>query len=183
MQPRASCPTFGSIRSYADEKKRNLYSTHRRTEKAYAKRRDWKESTISIVEGEEIVLETLLQNLVDMGYIRQPMVTAPGEFALRGGIIDIYPLYLENPIRIELFDTEVDSIRTFSAEDQRSLEKLKDIRILPATEYVLTENKKKLTCPKIRAGISGKLKKSKAAGNERSILSKYPTRNRTFKTR
>ena len=76
-----------------------------------------------------------------MGYVRQPMVTAPGEFALRGGIIDIYPLYLENPIRIELFDTEVDSIRTFSAEDQRSLEKLKDIRILPATEYVLTEGK------------------------------------------
>ena len=56
-----------------------------------------------------------------MGYVRQPMVTSPGEFALRGGIVDIYPLYLEHPIRIELFDTEIDSIRTFSAEDQRSL--------------------------------------------------------------
>ena len=75
--------------------------------------KNWKESTISIVEGEEIILESFLQSLVDMGYVRQPMVTAPGEFALRGGIIDIYPLYLENPIRIELFDTEVDSIRTF----------------------------------------------------------------------
>ncbi|MFJ8066760.1 transcription-repair coupling factor [Psychrobacillus sp. NPDC096426] len=123
--------------------------------------RDWKKSTISVVEGEEIVLEALLQKLVDMGYVRQPMVTAPGEFALRGGIIDIYPLYLENPIRIELFDTEVDSIRTFSAEDQRSLEKLKDIRILPATEYVLTESKKKLLAQKLEQSLAESLKKVK----------------------
>ena len=59
-----------------------------------------------------------------MGYTRQPMVTAPGEFALRGGILDLYPLHMEDPVRIELFDTEVDSIRTFSAEDQRSSGKL-----------------------------------------------------------
>ena len=90
------------------------------------------------------------------------MVTAPGEFALRGGIIDIYPLYLENPIRIELFDTEVDSIRTFSAEDQRSLEKLKDIRILPATEYVLTEVKRSFYLQKnLEQALAESLKKVK----------------------
>ncbi|TQR04608.1 transcription-repair coupling factor [Psychrobacillus soli] len=123
--------------------------------------KDWKESIISVAEGEEIVLESFLQSLVDMGYVRQPMVTAPGEFALRGGIVDIYPLYLENPIRIELFDTEVDSIRTFSAEDQRSLEKLKDVRILPATEYVLTESKKKLLAHKLEQSLAESLKKVK----------------------
>lgn len=123
--------------------------------------KDWKESIISVVEGEEIILETFLPNLVAMGYVRQPMVTAPGEFALRGGIIDIYPLYLENPIRIELFDTEVDSIRTFSAEDQRSLGKLKDVRILPATEYVLTESKKKLLAQKLEQSLAESLKKVK----------------------
>ncbi|MFJ7974058.1 transcription-repair coupling factor [Psychrobacillus sp. NPDC096389] len=123
--------------------------------------KDWKESIISVVEGEEIILETFLPNLVAMGYVRQPMVTAPGEFALRGGIIDIYPLYLENPIRIELFDTEVDSIRTFSAEDQRSLGKLKDVRILPATEYVLTERKKKLLAQKLEQSLADSLKKVK----------------------
>ncbi|MFB5089543.1 transcription-repair coupling factor [Psychrobacillus sp. PGGUH221] len=125
--------------------------------------KDWRESTVSISEGEEIVLDTLLQSLINMGYVRQPMVTAPGEFALRGGIVDIYPLYLEHPIRIELFDTEVDSIRTFSAEDQRSLEKLKDIRILPATEYVLTENKKKLLADKLEESLAESLKKVKIA--------------------
>ncbi|GGA48538.1 transcription-repair coupling factor [Psychrobacillus lasiicapitis] len=123
--------------------------------------KDWKESIISVAEGDEIILESFLQSLVDMGYVRQPMVTAPGEFALRGGIIDIYPLYLENPIRIELFDTEVDSIRTFSAEDQRSLEKLKDIRILPATEYVLTADKKKLLAHKLEQSLAESLKKVK----------------------
>ena len=73
-----------------------------------------------------------------MGYARQAMVTAPGEFALRGGILDFYPLNMEDPVRIELFDTDVDSIRTFSAEDQRSTDKLEEITILPATEYVWT---------------------------------------------
>ncbi|WP_391118843.1 transcription-repair coupling factor [Psychrobacillus sp. L3] len=122
---------------------------------------DWKQSTVSIAEGEEVELEVLLQNLVNMGYVRQPMVTAPGEFALRGGIVDIYPLYLEHPIRIELFDTEIDSIRTFSAEDQRSLDKLKEIRILPATEYVLTESKKKLLAHKLEQSLAESLKKVK----------------------
>ena len=122
---------------------------------------DWKNSSIVLVEGEDLILDTFLQNLVDMGYVRQPMVTAPGEFALRGGIIDIYPLYLEDPIRIELFDTEIDSIRTFSAEDQRSLKKLKDIRILPATEYVLTKGKKVLLAQKLEDALAESLKKVK----------------------
>ena len=56
--------------------------------------KDWQESTIHIVEGEEISVRSIITKLVNMGYVRQPMVTAPGEFALRGGIIDIYPLYL-----------------------------------------------------------------------------------------
>ena len=124
-------------------------------------KKDWQESSMSISEGEEINLDNFLQKLVNMGYVRQPMVTAPGEFALRGGIIDIYPLYLENPIRIELFDTEVDSIRTFSAEDQRSLEKQKDIRILPATEYVLTEAKKLLLANKLEEALAESLEKVK----------------------
>lgn len=62
------------------------------------------------------------------------MVSAPGEFSVRGGIIDIYPLTSADPIRIELFDAEVDSIRTFSLEDQRSKEKMKTVAIGPATE-------------------------------------------------
>lgn len=60
-----------------------------------------------------------------MGYVRSEMVSSPGEFSVRGGILDIYPLTEEDPLRIELFDTEIDSIRAFSLEDQRSKEKRK----------------------------------------------------------
>ena len=74
-----------------------------------------------------------------MGYVRTEMITTPGEFSVRGGIIDIFPLTEENPFQIELFDTEIDSIRTFSLDDQRSIEKCKEITIGPATEIPLTK--------------------------------------------
>ena len=72
-----------------------------------------------------------------MGYVRAEMVSTPGEFSVRGGIIDIYPLTESNPLRIELFDTEIDSIRYFSLEDQRSKEKISEVSIGPATEVLL----------------------------------------------
>lgn len=96
----------------------------------------WTENLLTLQLGEEVGISTVIEKLVAMHYTRQEMVTAPGEFAIRGGIIDIYPPYLEHPVRIELFDTELDSIRSFSAEDQRSIAKLEAITILPASEYV-----------------------------------------------
>ena len=58
----------------------------------------------------------------------------PGQFAIRGGIIDIYPLTEEYPVRVELWDDEVDSIRSFDAESQRSLENLDELTLYPAAE-------------------------------------------------
>jgi transcription-repair coupling factor (superfamily II helicase) len=87
--------------------------------------------------GEDIDLEQTLQAFIYMGYQRVNMVTAPGEFSVRGGIIDIYPLTVSDPLRIELFDTEIDSIRTFSIEDQRSLQSLDEVIVGPATELLL----------------------------------------------
>src|SRR5690625_7793968 len=75
-----------------------------------------------------------------MGYKRVQMVTAPGEFSVRGGIIDIYPMTEKYPIRVELFDDEVDSIRYFNADTQRSLEQINEITIHPAEEILLTQN-------------------------------------------
>src|SRR5690606_19159265 len=95
---------------------------------------DWKNAALSAELGDEIDPAEWAASLVAMGFSRQPMVTSPGEFALRGGILDIYPLDREEPVRIELFDTEIDSIRTFSADDQRSTGRLDTVRILPAHE-------------------------------------------------
>ncbi len=99
-------------------------------------KRLWEKYQVSIKIGEDIILNELLPQLVRMGYIRAEMVSAPGEFSVRGGILDIYSLTEADPIRIELFDTEIDSIRTFSLDDQRSKMKLKEVTITPATEYI-----------------------------------------------
>ncbi|MDQ0163411.1 transcription-repair coupling factor [Aeribacillus alveayuensis] len=98
----------------------------------------WKKYQLHLKIGEDFHLDDHLPTLLSMGYARVSMVSAPGEFSIRGGIIDIYPLTEENPIRIELFDTEVDSIRTFDLESQRSINMLQGVTIGPAEERILT---------------------------------------------
>ncbi len=79
--------------------------------------------------------------------------------ALRGGILDIYPLYRDFPVRLEFFDTEVDSIRTFSAEDQRSIAKLERVSILPAVEFVWTKQELLLLAERLEEARAVSLKK------------------------
>ncbi|WP_281976238.1 transcription-repair coupling factor [Halobacillus litoralis] len=98
----------------------------------------WEHNQLPFRVGEEINLDTYLERFVSMGYERTEMVATPGEFSVRGGIMDVYPLTAEFPYRIELFDTEVDSIRTFDSETQRSHEKVEAVTIGPATELLLT---------------------------------------------
>ncbi len=121
----------------------------------------WLENNLETKIGATINIDEWVEQLVAMSYSRQPMVTAPGEFALRGGILDLYPLASEHPIRIELFDTEVDSIRTFSAEDQRSISKLETISILPAAEFMWTESDRLSVAMKLEKELSVSLKKIK----------------------
>lgn len=84
-------------------------------------------------------LEEIKRKLIDLGYERMPQVEQSGQFSVRGGIIDIFSLTEENPWRIELWGEEVDSIRSFDVESQRSIENLDEIDVYPATEMVLTE--------------------------------------------
>src|SRR6185312_10807508 len=76
-------------------------------------------------------------------------------------ILDLYPLYMEDPVRIELFDTDVDSIRTFSAEDQRSTGKLEEISILPAAEFVWSTQELMSIAEKLESALGSSLKKMK----------------------
>ncbi|MBQ7424850.1 MAG: transcription-repair coupling factor, partial [Lachnospiraceae bacterium] len=80
------------------------------------------------------------QDLVTMGYTRSYQVEAPGEFSVRGGIIDIFDLTEDNPFRIELWGDEIESIRSFDILSQRSLEKLESIDIYPASEIILADD-------------------------------------------
>ncbi|WP_404456994.1 transcription-repair coupling factor [Oceanobacillus kapialis] len=99
----------------------------------------WGKYQLAFKLGEDINIDDYLSSLVDMGYEHASMVASPGEFSRRGGIIDIYPITEEHPIRIELFDEEIDSIRYFDAETQRSLDTLKEVMVGPATELLLTK--------------------------------------------
>ena len=94
---------------------------------------------LTFEEGGIVDLAQLKKQLVLLGYENMGQVQAPGEFGVRGGIIDIFPLTDETPVRIELWDDEIDSIRSFDVESQRSIERLQKVTIYPATEYVLTQ--------------------------------------------
>ena len=96
--------------------------------------------TIRIVADDDIDVDELAEKLSLMGYERCAQVEFGGQFAVRGGIIDVYPLTAENPYRIELWDTQVDSIRSFDAESQRSIENVEDVTIFPAIELIPDDN-------------------------------------------
>ena len=85
-------------------------------------------------------MDKLTAALVHMGYEHVGQVEMPGQFSIRGGIIDIYSLTEENPWRIELWGDEIDSIRSFDAQSQRSLENLDDVTIYPAAEQPMEKN-------------------------------------------
>lgn len=94
--------------------------------------------TLTAATGQDLELDEWRRMLVAMGYERVAQVDGMGQFSIRGGILDLYPLTEELPFRIELWDTEIDSIRTFDPESQRSVEQLDEVVIYPATEIILT---------------------------------------------
>ncbi|MBO5198610.1 MAG: transcription-repair coupling factor [Lachnospiraceae bacterium] len=104
---------------------------------------------IKIAVGESYELEELTKRLVHLGYERQGQVETPGEFAVRGGILDIFPLTEEAPYRIEFWDDEVDSIRTFDVNSQRSIENVDEMVIYPAAEIILSESTRNAGLKKI----------------------------------
>lgn len=95
-----------------------------------------KEQLIHYESDSTVDTEQLKNQLVALGYERVGQVEMPGQFSVRGGIVDIYCLTEENPWRIELWGDEIDSIRSFDPESQRSLENLEDITIYPAVEHI-----------------------------------------------
>lgn len=100
-----------------------------------------KEQVLPVKSGQTIDIEKWKKHLAELGYERMAQVDGMGQFSVRGGIIDVFPLTEELPVRIELWDDEVDSIRTFDLESQRSIEQLEEINIYPASEMVLTKDR------------------------------------------
>ena len=87
--------------------------------------------------GDKIELNDIIARFLKLGYLREELVTAKGQFSIRGGIIDVFPVESNMPYRLELFGDEIDSIRTFDVIDQRSKDTVDDFEINFSTEYVL----------------------------------------------
>ncbi len=94
-------------------------------------------NVLQLEVGMTLLLEELTNKLVALGYERTDMVEGRGNFCVRGGIVDVFPLTTENPIRIEFWGDEIDSIRVFDVESQRTIEPIKEINILPAEEFLV----------------------------------------------
>ena len=100
----------------------------------------WRKSEITIKKGMEINKDNLCTNLINIGYLTETTVTKTGEIANRGFILDVYPPNLDNPIRIEFWGDEIDSIRYFDIDSQRSLGDIDEVFLTPFSEFINEKN-------------------------------------------
>ncbi len=113
----------------------------------------WNKETdiLQMEKGDVLDEKAFAYKLVELGYEKVYQVEQPGQFAIRGGIIDVFDLTQENPYRVELWGDEIDSIRSFDVLSQRSIEQLHGITVYPAVEFVLSEERLKAGLEKIEA--------------------------------
>lgn len=112
----------------------NAYLRYLPNSKTYIK------SEISLKTGDIYCRDDLIEKLLNIGYKKETIVTNTGEVGIRGFVVDVYPINSENPVRIEYFDDEIDSIREFDSETQKSLREINNVTIAPNTEFLTDEN-------------------------------------------
>ena len=132
----------------------------------YTPRQKYLNYSITIKNGDEVDLKDISKKLIECGYERVEVVEGKGEFSFRGGILDVFPPIAIYPYRIELFGDEIDSIRTFNIESQRSIEKVKSIEIFPAKEVIVDEEGKKSANDKIISELDSIIEKSNNKNND-----------------
>lgn len=120
------------------------------------------ENVLTLEQGQLLDLKEIQAALIRMGYEKEYQVQTMGQFSVRGGILDVFPLTEENPIRIELWGDEIDTIRYFDCESQKSIENIDRVSIYPAAELVLSDEEKAGGIDKLKAEakrVSDKLRK------------------------
>lgn len=127
----------------------------------YTPKNLFKSHTVSIRVGDEVDFKELSKILVEAGYDRVDVVEGKGEFSLRGGLLDLFPTNSIYPYRIELFGDEIDSIRTFNTESQRSIEKVNSIEVFPAKEIIVDDEIIDYALSNIREELDLTLKNNK----------------------
>ncbi|MDO5070660.1 MAG: transcription-repair coupling factor, partial [Neisseria zoodegmatis] len=109
--------------------------------------------TFWLKTGQTLDIDALRENLVEAGYSHVSNVIAAGEFALRGGILDIFPSGSDAPYRLDMFGDEIDSIKTFDPDTQRTIAPVSEIRLLPAHEFPTDDDAQKIFRSRFREEI------------------------------
>ena len=117
--------------------------------------------TLSLHRGQTLAREAFLDSLAAAGYLRVPLVGEHGEFAVRGALLDVFPMGSDTPVRIDFFDDEIESLRYFDPESQISAEKIESLSILPAREIPLDEDDIRLFRRRYRERFEGQPTKSR----------------------
>ncbi len=133
----------------------------------------WKQSQFELKVGNDIDLEEIARLLTTMGYARQKMVERPGDFAIRGSILDIYSLNEEYPLRCDLFDTEIDSLRLFDSTDQRSIKNIEHATVLPATDFIAFKDTLQKAGKKIEKNYRKHLKELKDPEDKKKLADNF----------
>lgn len=128
---------------------------------------------LSLKVGQEITVADLLEQLVTLGYRRDSLVAHPGEFALRGDILDFYPLTSNQPVRLELFGDEIDTIHEFDPQSQRSQAQLSQITITPAQDQLVTPAALKQSGQRLQERLQADLSKIKDATTKKALQTNF----------
>ena len=99
----------------------------------------YKKNTLFLEKGQSYNLKLLINQLMNMGFIRVNKIDQSLQFALRGDILDIFPINEDQPIRVEFFDDEIESIRFFEIENQISIQEINSVNVFPATDLIVED--------------------------------------------
>jgi transcription-repair coupling factor (superfamily II helicase) len=138
--------------------------------KLFPPKRLFAASHVRLAVGEVQEIEAFVEHLVKTGYSRTDMVEKPGEFSVRGGIVDVYPVNFSQPVRIEWFDDEVDSIRPFSVSGQRSIDKWEEVTVPPARELFASPETLRLAGDRVQKLMEARLAEVKDPSLREKIM-------------
>ncbi|BES65977.1 transcription-repair coupling factor [Gottschalkiaceae bacterium SANA] len=128
---------------------------------------------LRLVVGQMIEPQKVIESLVKLGYRRETMIEGPGQFSARGGIIDCFPSDAEDPLRLEFFDIEIDSIRSFDLGTQRSFENSQEALIPAAVEFILTQDQRQRVAVGIEKDLAETTKKEKHGAERTKRVEKF----------
>ncbi len=112
-----------------------------------------KQSEITLRIADQLSHEEFAKQLISLGYKKTPTTTSVGEFSMRGEVIDVFPPFYDNPVRVGLFDVEIEQLKTFDIESQRSLDKISSLSIFPMNELIYSEQEKIMVMESINKDI------------------------------